>query len=388
LPAGLEKEGLAVQGNTNLFGAVVLTRSGASDLEMLVNREGFIPGDQFDFIADTVRLAIDLQVRLRYAATSEVKQARKANKIRQQQAAGSAGSGESPSAFLLRDYHSTAQRALQNARIAISAGRGQDAQVELAQVEQSLGAAAEVAGEVISESTMVRVVASLGLEHAGFVHEVRSLALESQSLAAALDRLAEQAEGSATKAGLRALAVEARELRERLRRNAVYLSDVTGIEGRRRRNRQRLAERVQRVIDFYAASISRRSIEVISDIPPELQTPPMFAAEVTAILSNLMSNAVKFAGDHGEVKISAGETEGFLVLRIENTGQSVDLASAQKWFEPFKSTTGEVDEALGQGMGLGLTLTRSLIDEYGGSIMFVSPSGRYATALQVEIPRR
>jgi hypothetical protein len=87
LPSGHKNESLVQQGNNSVFGGVFLTREGASSLEMLVNREGFLPSPYFNFVVDTVRLGIDLQVRLRYAVSSEVKDARRKHSDRQKSAA-------------------------------------------------------------------------------------------------------------------------------------------------------------------------------------------------------------------------------------------------------------------------------------------------------------
>jgi signal transduction histidine kinase len=388
LPQGSEKEALAIQGNTAFFGAVLLTRTGADELQMLVNREGFLPSDQFTFVEETVRLAIDLQVRLRYATTSEVKQARQLLGGRQQTAARRAATGQSPSAYLLRELHETAQAALTNARTAMAAGKSSEASRQLSQLGQTLVSAADLSDEVTSEATMFRVLASIGLEHAAFVHEVRSLSLAAQTLADTLERVAAAEKDASIAKQLRGIVIDAREIRERLRRNAVYLADVTGIEGRRRRIRQKLRDRLDRVLGFFEPAIARKSITVQIDVPEGIQTPPLFPAELTAILSNLLSNAIKFASEGGRVRISAGERSDVLCIRVENDGSRVDLSTAERWFEPFRSTTERVDESLGQGMGLGLTITRSLLDEYGGSIGFVDPGEGYATAIELELPRR
>lgn len=388
LPNGIAQEGLSVQGNSAFFGAVLLTRNGADDLQMLVNREGFLPSNQFDFINDTVRLAIDLQVRLRYAATSEVKQARKIAATRQTRAARRAASGQSPSAFLLQELQNTALESLHNARTGLAAGRTAEVVAELSTLQDALSEAAELTGEAASEATMFRVVASLGLEHAAFVHEVRGLVLGAQTLVDTLQKMATTSRDKLLAPRLRAAVVEANELRERLRRNAIYLADVTGVEGRRRRSRQGLSDRADRVIGFFAAAAAKRGIEVRNDIPTDVQTPPIFPAELTAILSNLISNAIKFAGKNGIVKISSSQDDLSLLIRVENTGQGVDLATAERWFEPYRSTTSEIDESLGQGMGLGLTVTRSLLDEYGGQVFFIKPTIPFATAVEVELPKR
>jgi K+-sensing histidine kinase KdpD len=106
------------------------------------------------------------------------------------------------------------------------------------------------------------------------------------------------------------------------------------------------------------------------------------------ILTNLLSNAVKFAGPGGRIRIVAEEVDDALVFRMENSGKAVRLESSERWFEPFRTTTANVDAKLGQGMGLGLTITRSMLDEYGAEIKFATPSRQFATAVEVRFPRK
>ena len=113
----------------------------------------------------------------------------------------------------------------------------------------------------------------------------------------------------------------------------------------------------------------------------------MFAAELTAIFTNLLSNAVKAAGPKGRVVASGTSNDsGAVSVLIQNTGVQVDLDRAEAWFRPFVSTTSEVDPVLGQGMGLGLPITRRMLDDYGAEISFVRPEPGFATAVQVIFP--
>ncbi|MGZ2382846.1 ATP-binding protein [Rhizobium brockwellii] len=388
LPPGVDNEGLATQGNASFFGGVLLTRTGADDLQMLVNREGFLPSRQFDFIAEKVRLAIDMQVRLRYATTSQIKQARRASGVRQSRAADGAASGEAPSSFLLKEIQGKAIETLHRVRAAFAAGQNDLALSQIHEVEDAIRSAADISEEAASEATMFRVVASVGLEHAAFVHEVRSLMVGAQTVAQRLEKIASEVSDKDLAFRLRAVATDAREIQDRLRRNAVYLSDVTGLEGRRRRTRQVLRDRVERVLSFFSPSIMKRNQAVEVVIADALATPPLFPAELNAILSNLISNAVKFSGDDGKIRIAASDDERSLKIRVENTGTRVNLETSDRWFQPFQSTSPVVDETLGQGMGLGLTITRSLVDEYGGVISFRSPTSGYDTAIEVELPKR
>lgn len=383
-----EAEALRSQGNPSFFGAVLLTRAGAPELQMLVNREGFVPSAQFEFVTDVVRLAIDLQVRVRVAATLEHETPRNENTPKQEDAAARSSSGQSPTAFALQETHELSLATLNEARTALSGGDSKKALVEIEKVEKRIQEAVQYSREASSEATMFRVVATIGLEQTAFIHEVRSIALVAQSLAENLETIAKRESDSAVSSDLRTAAAEAREVRDRLRRNAVYLADMTGIEARRRRQRLILKERVERVLSFFANAISRAQLNIVVDVPPDLRTPPLFPAEITAILTNLVSNAIKFAGNNGQILIRAGISGKHLELRLENTGAEVDLGKAERWFSPFQSTTTQVDEALGQGMGLGLTITRSLLDEYGGHIHFVAPSTGYMTAIELELPNK
>jgi hypothetical protein len=68
LPEGSDREGLVIQGNRQFCGAVFFTRNDASDLKILVNREGFLPSPSFSFVRDMLRLGVDLQIRQNSAA--------------------------------------------------------------------------------------------------------------------------------------------------------------------------------------------------------------------------------------------------------------------------------------------------------------------------------
>ncbi|EJN10759.1 signal transduction histidine kinase [Bradyrhizobium sp. YR681] len=388
LPEGTDREGLVLQGNRQFSGAVFLTRENAQDLKILVNREGFLPGPQFSFIREMTRLGIDLQIRQNSAARGEVQHARKVDQLRQQRAVERADASAPPSAFLLTSLQDSALDSLKDVRAAISRGDVRAARATLDNVEKSLQSAKEFSEETASEATMYRVLASMGLEQAAFVHEVNAIAILAQGVAQALDAIVKELKDQKLSRRLSGIAAEARSIRERLRRNAIYLTDMTGVEGRRRRSRQDLLERFSKVAEFYQPSILKQRIELVVDIPKGLRTSPMFPAEVSAIFTNLLSNAIKFAGAGGAIRAAGEKRDGELIFKLENTGEPVDLSSANRWFEPFRSTTVEIDEALGQGMGLGLTVTRSLLDEYGSTIEFVRPSKSFATALEIRMPSK
>lgn len=387
-PEGDETEGLVIKGNQHYFGAVFLTREGASKLEMLVNREGFLPGPKWNFVTDVIRWAIGVQVRQRRSASADIVQHRKVDAKRRRVFAARADEGAAPVAFHARELHQQAVSIVKEMKSLAAAGNTRAAAERLDQLEQVVAEADEISSDDVSEAVMFRVLASVGLEQAAFVHEILGLGLTAESVVNGLERIAGTMPSGPQLLQLRALLTDARELRERLRRNGVYLSEMTGVEARKRRSRLKLKERFEPVASFYKASAERRGVSIINDIPPSLISPPIFPAEAAALFSNIVSNAVKFAGSPGTVRATGSVTNDEVVVLVENTGTAVDPKLGERWFEPFRSTTAQVDPTLGQGMGLGLTVSRSLMDEYGGVIQFVRPSQGFSTAVELRWPRR
>ena len=124
-------------------------------------------------------------------------------------------------------------------------------------------------------------------------------------------------------------------------------------------------------------------------IPEHIKSPPMFPAETVTVFANLLTNAVKAAGDGGRVRARASQLQDGVRIRIENTGVTVKPDEGEVWFQPFESTTStEVDPLLGQGMGLGLPITRATVEEYGGTVRFTKPTAKFATAIELTLPER
>jgi K+-sensing histidine kinase KdpD len=132
-----------------------------------------------------------------------------------------------------------------------------------------------------------------------------------------------------------------------------------------------------------AQAIEKSEITIDERISAKLVSPPMFPAELTMVFSNLLTNAVKAARRGGRILLTGNETKDAITVRMENSGEPIKLDTAERWFRPFESRTEIPDARLGQGMGLGLTITRSILDEYGASIQFVKPSKSFATAIEL-----
>ncbi|HEX3517948.1 MAG TPA: ATP-binding protein [Solirubrobacteraceae bacterium] len=392
---------LTILPSDSYVGAVLLTRERSGDLEMLVNREGFVPNRAFENLKDLTRLGIDLLTRARAAgrqAKREAARAARAARAQSDPRDSSTGSGDDalepppPSSWVeeVGSRIESSRAEMAGLRASMAAGKTKASEQTLARLEEENERLAIAVNALLAEQRLTPILASVGIQMAEFVHEINGLLALVGATDAILERLRGDPDSFGTTDGRRAMG-EAhqtlRDLRARLERQASYLIDLTAPAAVRRRSRQRLAARLDSASQLVRPALERRGITLVNRISPELRTPPMFPAELTAVLLNLLTNAVKAAGEGGRILASAkqvGESGG-VRLRLENTGERVDLeAAAERWFRPFETTTTEVDPLLGQGMGFGLPITRGILDEYGAHIGFVAPRKGYATAIQLE----
>lgn len=91
-------------------------------------------------------------------------------------------------------------------------------------------------------------------------------------------------------------------------------------------------------------------------------------------LGNLLSNAIKYTRPGGTISVAAGQQEEEIWIRVSDTGPGIPQADHDRIFEPFYR--GDQDSRFPQGLGLGLTIARDMVQAHGGRITLVSSSGK------------
>ncbi|MBN1413742.1 MAG: response regulator [Bacteroidales bacterium] len=99
------------------------------------------------------------------------------------------------------------------------------------------------------------------------------------------------------------------------------------------------------------------------------------------ILANLLSNAFKFTHEKGKVTLSiqltnenAGKNSGYLEIRVQDTGQGIPAEQLDKIFDRFYQVSDTMNDGT-SGTGIGLSLTKELIELQHGTIMVESKPG-------------
>jgi len=129
-------------------------------------------------------------------------------------------------------------------------------------------------------------------------------------------------------------------------------------------------------------------VQIVHDLPAELPRLLGDRRRVRQILTNLVSNAVRFTSRGGRVTVSARlDPLGSIVLSIADTGTGIEPAEIPSVFDPFAGL-GRLQDIGGGGTGLGLPLCKGLMDLHGGTIDLVSQPGKGTTVTATFPPER
>ncbi len=121
-------------------------------------------------------------------------------------------------------------------------------------------------------------------------------------------------------------------------------------------------------------------VTVVRDYGADVPPIDAVAGELNQVWTNLIDNAVDAMAGHGTLRVSTRVDRDDVVVEIADTGSGLSDEAQKHAFEPFFTTKG-----VGKGTGLGLDISRRIIDRHHGEITIDSEPGR--TVLRVRLPR-
>jgi signal transduction histidine kinase/ActR/RegA family two-component response regulator len=121
--------------------------------------------------------------------------------------------------------------------------------------------------------------------------------------------------------------------------------------------------------------------EIHGELPPWIETDPL---RLRQVLYNLLGNALKFT-TQGEIAFKVYVTSEQLRFEVKDTGKGIPQADLPSIFKPFYQASN--NQLIGQGVGLGLYISKQIVELLGGKISIDSEPGRGST-FSFEIPRR
>jgi signal transduction histidine kinase/ActR/RegA family two-component response regulator len=120
----------------------------------------------------------------------------------------------------------------------------------------------------------------------------------------------------------------------------------------------------------------------LSSEPIELCVDP---GRMIQVLSNLLNNAAKYTEPGGRLSVLATLVEAEVVIQVADTGQGIEPSRLADIFEPFMQIDRSRDVARG-GLGVGLSVARSLVELHGGSIQATSAGPGRGTEITMRLP--
>ena len=137
-----------------------------------------------------------------------------------------------------------------------------------------------------------------------------------------------------------------------------------------------LPELLRSAVSMHSERAERRGIALALTTDPAEIGITADERRVRQIVFNLLSNAVKFTPTGGRVDVSARLDDGQVEIAVRDTGPGIPAEHLQTIFEEFEQST---DGKQAEGTGLGLPLSRKLVELHGGLLWVESEPGRGST---------
>jgi signal transduction histidine kinase len=129
---------------------------------------------------------------------------------------------------------------------------------------------------------------------------------------------------------------------------------------------------------------SEKQITIVNEVASDVSLVDGDRLRLDQVVSNLVSNAIKFTPSGGVVTLSAEEQDGHLVLSVADTGVGIPADERERIFEPFYQVSHGSARLYG-GLGLGLAICKHIVDCHGGRILVESEEGR-GSVFRVVLP--
>lgn len=149
------------------------------------------------------------------------------------------------------------------------------------------------------------------------------------------------------------------------------------------KNRVDMLELVLETAESARAGFPNRTVQVVN----ETGDVPIVIGDVNRlhqVLGNLVTNALRHAGEDAEVKLRLDKRDGHVIVDVEDNGQGIPAEDVPHLFERFYRPDVSRSRASG-GSGLGLSIVKGLVEAHGGTVSVDSEEGQ-GTRFRIDLP--
>jgi signal transduction histidine kinase len=145
-----------------------------------------------------------------------------------------------------------------------------------------------------------------------------------------------------------------------------------------------LATCLDEALSAFAAQAQAKRVVLTLEAPPAMPV-VADAARLVQVISNLVSNAIKYTPEGGWIRVSARPSAGGYEVSVADSGAGLTGEQISRLFGPFSLVQGERQK---DGNGLGLFISRGIIEQHGGTLECESAGPDRGSAFTLTIPTR
>jgi PAS domain S-box-containing protein len=164
---------------------------------------------------------------------------------------------------------------------------------------------------------------------------------------------------------------------ERLKNIIDELLDISRIEGKRLKldySLVNLNDLIRESEDFFRELAVEKGVDLSYHLPQEEVNIFIDAERIIQVISNLINNAIKFTGENGKIKVEVRILDDRVRVGVVDTGIGIAKSDLPRLFGKFVQVS-RLTGAEKKGLGLGLSISKELVERHGGEIWVESESG-------------
>jgi signal transduction histidine kinase len=128
-------------------------------------------------------------------------------------------------------------------------------------------------------------------------------------------------------------------------------------------------------VEEHQPEAQRKAVQLDYEIPRDLPMVLCDRDRVLQVLSNLVTNAVRFTPSSGRIQVRASRFDGFVRVSVVDTGAGISVEMLPHVFERYSSERRQ----MGGRTGLGLSIAKVIVEQHGGTIQVESKQGEGST---------
>jgi len=132
-----------------------------------------------------------------------------------------------------------------------------------------------------------------------------------------------------------------------------------------------LSETIRQTLAFLDKQLTRNSVKVVADLPEDLPTIRGNGLQMQQVFTNLILNAIQSMPKGGTLEVRTRRNGNVLEVDFIDQGVGIDPGHLHRIFEPFFTT-----KPVGEGTGLGLSVSYGIVKHHGGEIRVASEPGK------------